>query len=115
MSHTREQAYQASLKYFNGDELASSVFVDKYALRTPKGDLLELTPSDMHLRLAREFARIEAKYPNPLSEKEIFCLLADVEHIDISKRAVMSLEELAKESRGLGHPEDSGQEEPHRV
>ena len=102
MSHTREQAYQASLKYFNGDELAASVFVDKYALRTPKGDLLELTPSDMHRRLAKEFARVEKKYPNPMSEKEIFCLLADVEHINISQRDIMSLEELAAESRGLG-------------
>ena len=102
MSYTREQAYQASLKYFNGDELASSVFVEKYALRTPKDDLLELTPSDMHRRLAREFARIEAKYPNPMTEKEIFCLLADVDHIDASQREKMSLEELAKESRGLG-------------
>ena len=102
MSHTREQAYQASLKYFNGDELASSVFVDKYALRTPKGDLLELTPSDMHRRLAKEFARVEKKYPNPMSEKEIFCLLADVSHLDDSQIEKMSLDELATESRGLG-------------
>ena len=99
---TRDEAFAASLKYFGGDELAASVFVDKYALRTSKGDLLEATPSDMHRRLAHEFARIEAKYPNPLSEKEIFCLLADVEHIDISQRGKMSLEELARESRGLG-------------
>jgi len=102
MSHTREQAYQASLKYFNGDELAASVFVDKYALRTPKGDLLELTPSDMHRRLAKEFARIEKKYPNPMSEKDIFCLLADVDHLDASQIEKMSLDELAEESRGLG-------------
>ncbi len=102
MSHTRDEAFQASLKYFGGDELAASVFVDKYALRNPKGELLELTPSDMHRRLAREFARVEAKYPNPLSEKEIFCLLADVEHLDVAQRDRMSIEELAKESRGLG-------------
>ena len=102
MSHTREQAYQASLKYFNGDELASSVFVDKYALRTPKGDLLELTPSDMHRRLAKEFARIEKKYPNPMSEKDIFCLLADVDHLSLEQVSTMTLDELAKESGGLG-------------
>ena len=72
MTYTRDEAYQASLKYFNGDELAASVFCDKYALRNPAGGLLELTPSDMHVRLAKEFARIEAKYPNPMSEKEIF-------------------------------------------
>ena len=62
-THTRDEAFSASLKYFNGDELAASVFVDKYALRNPQGQLLELTPSDMHRRLAKEFARIEAKYP----------------------------------------------------
>jgi len=102
MSYTRDEAFNASLKYFNGDELAASVFVDKYALRDASGKLHELTPSDMHRRLAREFARIEAKYPNPLSEKEIFCLLADVDHIEESKRASMTLDELASESRGFG-------------
>ena len=99
---TQEDAFSASLKYFNGDELAASVFTSKYALRDGEGNLLESTPTDMHRRLAREFARVEAKYPNPLSEKEIFCLLADVEHIDISERATMTLEELASHSRGLG-------------
>ena len=99
---TYNEAYEASLEYFAGDELAASVFVSKYALRDGDGNILEKTPADMHLRLAKEFSRIEAKYPNPLSEKEIFCLLADVEHIDISARAVMSLEDLARESRGFG-------------
>jgi len=99
---TYNEAYEASLKYFNDDELAASVFVSKYALRDSEGNILEKTPTDMHLRLAREFARIEAKYPNPLSEKEIFCLLADVDHIDISERAVMTLEQLASASRGVG-------------
>jgi len=101
-THTYNEAYEASLKYFNGDELAASVFVTKYALRDAEGNLLEKTPTDMHLRLAREFARIEAKYPNPLTEKEIFCLLADVDHIDISERAAMTLDQLAQESRGFG-------------
>ena len=99
---TYNEAYEASLKYFDGDELAASVFVTKYALRDAEGNLLEKTPTGMHLRLAREFARIEAKYPNPLTEKEIFCLLADVEHIDVSERATMTLEQLAVESRGFG-------------
>lgn len=102
MTYTREEALKTSLEYFGGDELAASVFVDKYALKDMSGKLHEATPAHMHMRLAREFARIEAKYPNPMSEKEIFCLLSDVEHIDISQRAVMSLEELAKESKGLG-------------
>ena len=100
--YTRQEAYAASLKYFQGDELAAGVFVDKYALKDLTGNILEKTPTDMHLRLAKEFARIEANYPNPMSEKEIFCLLADVEHIDISKRAVMTLAELAAESKGFG-------------
>jgi ribonucleoside-diphosphate reductase alpha chain len=77
MTHTREESYAASLEYFGGDELAASVFVDKYALKDLQGNLLERTPADMHRRLAKEFARIEAKYPNPMSEEEIFGYLND--------------------------------------
>jgi len=102
MSYTHDQAYQASLKYFGGDELATGVFISKYALRNTNGELLELTPTDMHLRLAKEFARIENKYPNPLSEKEIFCLLADVDHIEKPRWLSMTLDELAAESKGIG-------------
>ena len=102
MSYTHDQAYQASLKYFGGDDLAAGVFIDKYALRNASGELLELTPTDMHLRLTKEFARIENKYPNPLSEKEIFCLLADVDHIDNQQRSSMTLDQLAAESKGIG-------------
>jgi ribonucleoside-diphosphate reductase alpha chain len=101
-SYTRAEVYEASLSYFGGDELAASVFVDKYALRDGQGRVLERTPTDMHLRLTREFARIEAKYPNPLSEKEIFCLLADVDHLDVTKKSIMTLSQLAAESRGMG-------------
>jgi ribonucleoside-diphosphate reductase alpha chain len=74
---SRDKAYAASLEYFGGDELAASVFVDKYALKDLQGNLHELTPTDMHRRLAREFARIESKYDNPMSEKEIYALLSD--------------------------------------
>jgi ribonucleoside-diphosphate reductase alpha chain len=102
MVYTRDEAFSASLKYFNGDELAASVFVDKYALKDLSGRLLELTPSDMHRRLAKEFARVEAKYPNPMSEKEVFCLLADVSHLDAAQIDKMSIDDLAAESRGLG-------------
>lgn len=70
--YTKQEAMDASLEYFNGNELQASVFVDKYALRDAEGNFYELTPADMHLRLAREFARIEARYPNPLSEEEIY-------------------------------------------
>lgn len=73
--YTYSQVFEASVEYFNGDEFAAKVFVDKYALQNLKGEFLELTPRDMHHRLAKEFARIESKYPNPLSEDEIFNLI----------------------------------------
>lgn len=68
-----EEAYQSTLKYFNNDELATSVFIDKYALRDDKDHLLEKNPDDMHRRMAKEIARIEKnKFKNPLSENEIY-------------------------------------------
>ena len=71
--YTQEEAMVESLKYFNGDELAASVFLDKYALRDREDNLIEKTPEDMHWRMAKEFARIEKdKFKNPLTEKEIF-------------------------------------------
>ena len=66
---TEEEAKKATLEYFNGDELASQVWVNKYALKDSDGNLYEKTPSDMHHRLASEIARIENQYPNPLSEQ----------------------------------------------
>ena len=69
------EAFQKSLEYFSGDELASNVFLTKYALTDPNGALYESTPDDMHRRLAREFSRIEANYPNPMSEDEIYELI----------------------------------------
>jgi ribonucleoside-diphosphate reductase alpha chain len=75
LGYSYSQVYEASIEYFDGDEFAAKVFVDKYALQNPQGEYLELTPTDMHRRLAKEFARIEAKYPNPVSEESIFSLL----------------------------------------
>ena len=72
--YTYKEAYDASLEYFKGDELAASVFVGKYALQDSLGQYLEKSPRDMHARLAKEFARIESKYDNPMTEKEIFSL-----------------------------------------
>ena len=60
--YTYEDVYNSSLEYFNGDELAAGVFVGKYALKDLEGNYYELTPADMHKRLASEFARIEQKY-----------------------------------------------------
>jgi ribonucleoside-diphosphate reductase alpha chain len=79
--YSYSQVLEASIEYFNGDEFAAKVFVDKYALQKPGGEYLELTPADMHHRLAREFARVEKKYPNPLSEKEIFSLIDRFKYI----------------------------------
>ena len=73
--YTFEDAYAASVKYFDGDELAAKVWVSKYALKDSYGNIYELTPADMHHRLASEFSRIERLYPNPLSEDQIFELL----------------------------------------
>ncbi len=74
-TYTYDEAYKASLAYFNGDELAARVWVNKYAMKDSFGHIFEQSPTDMHRRLARELSRIEKKYPNPLSEEEIFSLL----------------------------------------
>ena len=79
--YTYEEAYEASLKYFKGDELAARVWATKYALKDSFGNLYELTPDDMHHRIAGEIARIESKYPNPMSEQEVFDLLKDFRYI----------------------------------
>ena len=73
--YSYSQALEASNQYFDGDEFAAKVFVDKYALQTLEGEYCESTPSEMHRRLAKEFARIEKKYPNPIDEEVIFSLL----------------------------------------
>jgi ribonucleoside-diphosphate reductase alpha chain len=79
--HPFDEVVAATLRYFNGDELAARVWASKYALKDSFGNLYELTPDDMHHRLASEFARIEAKYPNPLSEDQIFELLRDFRYL----------------------------------
>ncbi len=73
--HTEGEVREATLKYFDGDELATTVWMDKYCLRNKNNEPLELTPDDTHGRLAKEFARIEKKYPNPMSEEEIYEVL----------------------------------------
>ncbi len=73
--YTYEQAVEASTQYFNGDELAAGIWVNKYALKDSFGNLYERTPDDMHRRLAAEIARIESRYPEALSEEEVYSLL----------------------------------------
>ncbi len=80
-TYTYQQAYEASLKYFDGDELAARVWATKYALKDSFGNLYEQTPDDMHHRIAREIARIENKYPNPLSEDYLFELMSHFRYI----------------------------------
>jgi ribonucleoside-diphosphate reductase alpha chain len=80
-NYSSDEVYQASLKYFKGDDLAARVWVNKYALKDSHGNIFELTPDDMHRRLAREIGRIESKYANPLSEEEIYEVLKDFKYI----------------------------------
>ncbi len=80
-TYTYQQAYEASLKYFDGDELAARVWATKYALKDSFGHLYELTPDDMHRRIAREIARIEKNYPNPLNEDRLFELMSHFRYI----------------------------------
>jgi len=80
-TYTYDEAYQATLEYFGGDELAARVWVTKYALKDSFGNHFERTPDDMHRRIASEIARIEAKYPNPMSQDEIFSYLKDFRYI----------------------------------
>ena len=78
---TGDEAYNGALEYFNGDELAARVWASKYALKDSYGNLYERTPDDMHRRIASEIARIESKYPNPMSEQEVFDLIKDFRYI----------------------------------
>ncbi len=78
---TQDEAVKASLSYFKGDDLAAKVWVNKYALKDSFGNVFEKTPADMHRRIAREIARIEKRYPNPLTEDEIFSVLKDFAYI----------------------------------
>ncbi|MBQ7690811.1 MAG: adenosylcobalamin-dependent ribonucleoside-diphosphate reductase [Muribaculaceae bacterium] len=80
-TYNYQQAFEASLKYFEGDELAARVWASKYALKDSYGNIYELTPDDMHHRIAREVARIERKYPNPMTEQEVFDLIKHFRYI----------------------------------
>ena len=80
-TYSYEEAFQATLAYFDGDELAARVWVNKYAMKDSFGNIYEKSPVDMHHRLAGEMARIERKYPNPVPEEEIFSLLDHFRYI----------------------------------
>lgn len=80
-TYSQEEAFNASLEYFKGDDLAARVWVNKYALKDSQGNIYELTPDDMHHRIAKEISRIEQKYPNPLKEEQIFDLIKNFKYI----------------------------------
>ena len=70
-TYTYEEAFEATLDYFEGDELAARVWVNKYAMKDSFGHIYEKTPTDMHWRIANELARIEQKYPHALSAQAL--------------------------------------------
>src|SRR6056297_95982 len=95
-TYTYDEVLKESLKYFQNDELAATTWINKYAVKDKDGNFLELTPNDMHQRMAREFARVEAKYADqetnteflsdygqnrePLTEERIFQLFKDFKY-----------------------------------
>ncbi|OBX23294.1 ribonucleoside-diphosphate reductase class II [Gelidibacter algens] len=79
--YTQEEAFKAALNYFKNDDLAARVWLNKYALKDSQGHIYELTPDAMHTRIAKEIARVESKYQNPLSEQEVFDLIKDFKYI----------------------------------
>ncbi len=80
-AYNYNEAFKASTEYFKGDALAANVWINKYALKNSDGDLFEVSPDEMHHRIAKEIARIEQKYPNPMSEEKIYSLLKDFKFI----------------------------------
>ena len=80
-TYSYDEAYKASLKYFEGDELAARVWVNKYAMKDSFGNIYEQSPENMHWRIANEIARIENKYANPLKAEEVFSLLDHFRYI----------------------------------
>jgi ribonucleoside-diphosphate reductase alpha chain len=80
-TYSYDEAFEASLKYFEGDELASRVWVNKYAVKDSFGNIYEKSPEDMHWRIANEVARVEKKYPNPLSAQDLFNVLDHFRYI----------------------------------
>lgn len=79
--YSQDEAFKASVEYFKGDDLAARVWVNKYALKDSDGNIYEKTPNDMHRRIASEIARVEQRYPNPLTEEEIFEAIKDFKYI----------------------------------
>ena len=80
-TYTQDEAFEASVEYFKGDDLAARVWVNKYALKDSEGNIYEKTPNDMHRRIAKEIARVEQRYANPMTEDEVFEAIKDFKYI----------------------------------
>ena len=80
-TYSNEEAFQESLMYFKGDDLAARVWINKYALKDSEGNIYEKSPADMHRRIASEIARIESRYKNPMSEQQIYDLIKNFTYI----------------------------------
>src|SRR5690606_21659716 len=80
-TYTQDEAFEASVEYFKGDDLAARVWVNKYALKDSEGNIYEKTPNDMHRRIAKEIARVEQRYANPMTEEEVFEVIKDFKYI----------------------------------
>ena len=80
-TYTRKEVFKACMEYFNGDDLAANVWINKYALKDSNGNLYEKTPTDMHVRIAKELSRIENKYQNPVSYDKLFELIDGFKYI----------------------------------
>lgn len=80
-SYNSDEVRKAATIYFKGDELAADVWMNKYSLKDSQGLIYEKSPEEMHRRIAKEFARIEQKYPNPLSEEKIYELISEFKYI----------------------------------
>ncbi len=81
MAYDYDEVVEKSKEYFNGDELAANVWISKYALKDSQGNIYELSPDDMHRRIAREIARVEARYPLPMSEEEVYNLIKGFKYL----------------------------------
>ena len=110
-TYSYEEALEASVEYFNGDELAANVWINKYALKDSSGNIFEKSPDDLHRRLAKEIARVEKKYENPMSEDEIYSLLKDFKYSfggGIRFKLKKNLPTLLRLDVGIGKEDNSG-------
>jgi ribonucleoside-diphosphate reductase alpha chain len=80
-TYSFEEAFEEALRYFQGDELAAKVWVNKYAVKDSLGNIYEKSPEEMHWRIANEVARVDANYPNPTTAGDFFELFSHFKYI----------------------------------